>query len=150
MKPNATPTPNDAACSAPEKEPRYLRFDVFKGEKDAEGKIQKTKSVGVAFKPKDSTTFNLYLKTFTQEVFYLMPECMDMSRGDYTILTRVPSHFPNRKYFWNSVGEGWYLKGPNKGLMHLKWDMLGVDDIFLCLTPEVRPDPIPPKKNADH
>lgn len=114
---------------------KAFRFDVFKGAVDANGKVHKLKSVGNGYLVEGCKTYSIYLKTFLDDVFYLLPEQKKMTKADYVILTREPSQNPNRKYFWNNVGEGVLLTGENAGLLQLSWDVLGAQDIYLNLYP---------------
>lgn len=114
---------------------KAYRFDVFKGAVDANGKVHKLKSVGNGYLVDGCKTYTIYLKTFLEDVFYLLPEQKKMTKADFVILTREPSQNPARKFFWNNVGEGSVLTGENAGLLQLSWDMLGVSDIYLNLYP---------------
>lgn len=111
------------------------RFDIFKGIADQSGKVHKMKSVGSATLLEGCKTYTIYLKTFLNDVFYMLPEQKKMTDADYVILTREPSHTPGRKYFWNSIGEGSLLSGDNSGYMQLNWDMFGAHDIYMNLCP---------------
>lgn len=115
--------------------PRAFRFDIFKGSRDSSGKVSKLRSVGGAHLVEGCKTYTLYLKTFLNDVFYLLPEQKKPTEADYVVLTREPSQNPARKFYWNSVGSGRVLDGPNAGLMALSWDMLGCEDIFMSLYP---------------
>ena len=114
---------------------RLFRFDVFKGAIDSESKVHKEKSVGSAILAEGCKTYSVYLKTFLNDVFYLLPEKTKESGKDFVILTRETSKNLNRKYFWNNVGTGVLLTNENSGLLKLNWDMLGVEDIYLNLYP---------------
>lgn len=117
------------------KKPRAFRFDIFKGQKNEAGKINKLKSVGGASLVEGSQTYSVYLKTFLNDVFYLLPERKKITKVDFIILTREPSQNPRRKYFWNNVGEGSVLTGENSGLVALTWDVFGANEIYLNLYP---------------
>ena len=114
---------------------KAFRFDVFKGAVDSDGKVHKLKSVGNGYLVEGCKTYTIYLKTFLNDVFYLLPEQKKMTKADYIILTREPSQNPSRKYFWNNVGEGVLLTGENAGLLQLTWDIFGDSDIYLNLYP---------------
>jgi hypothetical protein len=126
---------NNEPETVEKEKPKAFRFDVFKGEKDENGKIHKVKSVGGASIVDGCKTYSVYLKTFLNDVFYLLPERKKITKADYIILTREPSQNPKRKYFWNNVGEGQVLSGENSGLVALKWDVLGASEIYLNLYP---------------
>ena len=100
------------------------RFDVFKGKKNAEGKVEKVCSVGHSTLYEGSSTYSVYLKTLLKDLFYLLPE-QDASRPyDFVILTRELSSIPGKKYFWNRVGTAKLLGDQNAGVMELEFDIL--------------------------
>lgn len=119
-----------------ETQKKIYRFDVFKGKHDADGKVTKLKSIGSAFVYEGSNTYNLRLKTFLKDEFFLLPERKEGSEHDYVILTREPSLMSGRKYFWNNVGEANLLKNNNSGLMQLSWDVFGTQNIYMNLYPK--------------
>ena len=103
---------------------KIYRFDVFKGKRNAEGKVEKVCSVGHSTLYEGSTTYSVYLKTLLKDLFYLLPE-QDSSRPfDFVILTREPSSIPGKKYFWNRVGTAKLLDEQNAGIMVLDFDIL--------------------------
>jgi hypothetical protein len=111
------------------------RFDIFKGEVDATGKVQRLRSLGAAHIAQGSKTYSVYLKTFLKDTFYLLPEEKKYTKADFLIYTREPSRNPGRKYYWNLVGEGKILEGENAGFMKLSFDVLGSDCIYMNLHP---------------
>ncbi len=125
-----------AIKEANETAPKSFRFDIFKGSRDAAGKVTKLKSVGAAHLTEGCKTYTLYLKTFLNDVFYILPEQKPEKKADYVILTREVSKNPARKYFWNNVGCANVLSGENAGLAHLKFDLFGSEDIYLNLYPK--------------
>jgi hypothetical protein len=115
---------------------RYYGFDVFKATENSDGKISKLKSVGSAYLTEGCITYTVHLRTFLKDVFYVIPNKKPSLEVDYLILTREPSRNPSRKFFWNNVGKGTLTQGENAGFLHLSWDLLGVDDIYLNLYPK--------------
>jgi hypothetical protein len=113
---------------------KVYRFDIFKGQLTVDGRVSKVRSVGVADHIEGQATFRVQLKTFLKDEYYLLPESNVPTR--YSILTRLPSTYPNKKYFWHKVGEGEVLADANSGLMQLRWDLLGASDIYLNLYPK--------------
>src|ERR1700722_5001845 len=83
-----------------------FRFDIFKGETDEEGNVRRVRSVGAAHIVQGCKTYTVHLKTFLSDVFYLLPEEKKYTSADFLIYTREDSKLPNRKYYWNLVGEG--------------------------------------------
>jgi hypothetical protein len=116
-----------------QKKTTVYRFDVFKGILDENGKVIKTKSVGSAYVREGLSTYTVHLKTFLKDTFYLLQNTKSPS-PDFVILTREPAQNLNRKYFWNSVGEGIVLDGLNKGIMKLNWDVVGTD-LYMTVEP---------------
>ena len=117
-----------------EKKQSY-RFDIFKGVVEADGAVRKVKSVGAAHIVEGSHTYAVFLKTFLKDLFYLMPDQKKLTDADFLIYTREPSRNPNRKYYWNQIGEGRFLTGKNNGFMKLTWDVLGCQDLYMNLYP---------------
>jgi hypothetical protein len=115
------------------KEITVYRFDVFKGVADATGKIQKVKSVGVAYLREGLQTYTLHLKSFLDDTFYLLKNSKPTG-ADFVILTRELAKRGNRKYHWNNCGEGTVQKGSNSDLLKLDWDLFG-EDIFMTVNP---------------
>ena len=120
---------------------KMYRFDIFKGVEDANGKIQKIRSMGSAQLMEGSKTYIVYLKALLKDEFFLLPEQKRLTRGDYVILTREDSVTPGRKYFWNNIGECFVLSGMNAGFMKLSFDLFGGSDIYMNLHPINRDAP---------
>ena len=120
--------------SVPASAKTAYRYDIFKGEVDALGKVTKIRSVGSAYVKEGQRTFVVSLKTFLDDRFYMLPETKPERPANYVILTREDSKNLRKKYFWNIVGEAKILEGPNHGLMKLSWDVLS-DDLYMSLHP---------------
>jgi hypothetical protein len=114
---------------------KVYRFDIFMGRKDTEGRIQKVRSIGVAYHTDGQATYSIRLKTFLDDAFFLLPE-KKSSGADFLILTRVPAKRAGKPFFWNTVGEAKFLRGPDSGFMHLVWDLFGGDNIYMDLYPK--------------
>ena len=110
------------------------RFDIFKGVLDAEGKVNKIRTIGAAYLRDGLKTYTVTLKTFLKDKFYLLPNSKPESKAEFVILTRELGQNISRKYFWNSVGEAVVMDGVNRGLMKLAWDVLA-DDIYMSCHP---------------
>jgi hypothetical protein len=111
------------------------RFDIFKGVQTEAGKVEKIRSVGSASLRDGFNTYIVELKTLLDVRFYMLP-CKDPSEGaDFVILTRELARNSNRKYFWNVVGEGLGMTGPNRGLLKLSWDLFG-ENVYLNTVPK--------------
>ena len=114
---------------------KLFRFDIFKGRKDADGKVQRVKSVGHAFVFEGSSTYNVRINSFLGVEFFLLPERKETEEADYVILTREVSHKSGRRFYWHNVGEARFLESPNSGLMAMQWDLFGRGDIYMNLYP---------------
>ena len=111
------------------------RYEIFKGRRDDSGVVHKVKPVGSAYIREGLRTYTVAIKTFLLDKFYLLPNTRpEISDADYVILTREPGHNVGRKYFWNNVGEGRLMDGPNHGLLKLTWDILPCE-IYMNLNP---------------
>lgn len=127
-------TANIQANAGNQKMSKVYRFDIFKGEADQNGKIEKVKSVGAAYLRDGIRTYTLVLKALLKDQFYLLPNTKTEQKADFVILTREPALNIGRKYFWNNVGEGMILDGENHGIMKLSWDIFG-KDLYMSLHP---------------
>jgi len=121
--------------SVPFSNRQSFRFDIFKGEIGSDGKVRRVRSVGAAHILQGCKTYTVHLKTFLEDVFYLLPEEKKITSADFLIYTREDSRLSGRKYFWNLVGEGKILDGVNAGFMKLSFDVLGSDSIYMNLHP---------------
>ena len=111
----------------------FYRFEVFHGEKDSNGKVFKSKSVGMAYLRPGDQKFGLRLFTFVDDRFYLLPDQHDPSI--YLILTSIRNHSPNaqRKYVWNVIGRG--SVNTKQGLIELHFDLFE-RPIYVNIFPE--------------
>jgi hypothetical protein len=122
---------NTAIQNQPTGKTKVYRFDIFKGAKNDQGKVEKLCSLGHATLYEGSTTYSIYLKTLLNDEFYLLPE-QDANRPfDFVILTREPSTLPGKKYFWNRVGTTKLLTEENTGLMKLDFDFFPGVEAYL-------------------
>ena len=110
---------------------KVYRFDVFKGEVNEEGKVEKVCSVGHSTLYEGSSTYSVYLKTLLKDQFFLLPEQDVSSPYDFVILTREPSSLPGKKYFWNRVGTAKLLSDQNSGTMELNFDLFSNLGLYL-------------------
>lgn len=111
----------------------FFRFQVFQGEEDGNGKVQKTKSVGMAYLKNGQQTFTIRLWMFLNERFYMIQNRNDASR--YLVMTREPNKSLNskNKYFWNIVGNG--VADSLKGVITIEFDLLD-KPIYMNIHPE--------------
>ncbi len=125
MEKNANPARNENE--------KFYRFQVFQGMFGQDGKLRKTKSVGMAYLKEGQSMFTLRLWTFVNERFYLILNQNDASK--YLIMTREPNKNPvsKNKYFWNIVGHG--VIDTVQGLVTIEFDLLD-KPIYMSTHPE--------------
>lgn len=112
---------------------QYFRFQVFQGDKDASGKVHKTKSVGMAYLKDGQNILSLRLWMFSWDRYYILPHKNDSSK--YLVMTREPNKNPmaKNKYFWNIVGSG--VVDSLHGFIELEFDLLS-KPIYVSIHPE--------------
>lgn len=100
----------------------FYRFQVYRGEQTADGKIKKNKSVGMAYVKEGQEMLTLRLWTFVNEKFYLILNQNDASK--YLVMTREPNKNPQakNKYLWNIVGHGDI--DTVRGFVRIEFDLL--------------------------
>lgn len=112
---------------------KFYRFQVFQGEPGADGKVKKTKSVGMAYLKEGQSMLTLRLWTFINERFYLILNQNEASK--YLVMTREPNRNPvgKNKYFWNIVGSGQIDTA--RGLVEIHFDMFE-KNVYMSTHPE--------------
>lgn len=112
---------------------QFFRFQVFQGDTDGNGRVRKTKSVGMAYLKEGQPTFTIRLWMFVSERFYMILNQNDASK--YLIMTREPNKNPaaKNKYFWNVVGNG--LIDTTQGIVQINFDLLE-RPVFINIHPE--------------
>jgi hypothetical protein len=114
----------------------FYRFSLFQGDTNSEDKIEKKKTLGMAYLKEGQNTYTLRLWTFIDTRFYLIQNRTDASK--YLILTRELNKSPNAKtkYFWNIIGNG--QADSVKGVLKLSFDLFE-RPIYMNLFPESSP-----------
>lgn len=122
---------NDRAMKS--NQSQFYRFQVFQGKRTPDGKIEKMKTLGMAYLKEGQSTYTLRLWTFLNDRFYLLPNKNDPTR--YFVMTREPNRSPTAKakYFWNIVGNA--RINSVHGYMQIEFDLLGTL-IFMNIFPE--------------
>lgn len=112
---------------------KFYRFRVLQGNFSEEGKLEKTKTVGMAYTQEGQSMFTIRLWTLVSERFYLLMNREDSSR--YLILTREPNKNQNakNKYYWNIVGNG--KADSTLGVIKLEFDLFE-KPIYMNIFPE--------------
>ena len=111
----------------------FYRFQVFQGRRNSNGKLEKTKTIGMTYHTPGQDNYTMRLWTFVAERFYLMP---DHKRGGrYFIMTREPNKNQNAKskYFWNIVGSG--KVDSASGVIELEFDLFD-KIVYMNIFPE--------------
>ncbi|HLE12951.1 MAG: hypothetical protein A2504_13025 [Bdellovibrionales bacterium RIFOXYD12_FULL_39_22] len=113
----------------------FYRFVVYLGEEKGLGKIEKTKTIGMAYLKDGHATYTVRLWTLLNERFYLIPHKSDVGR--YYIMTREANKFSEsrKKYFWNIVGMA-RVDAAN-GYMRLDFDLIE-KTIYMSIYPEMK------------
>lgn len=114
----------------------FFRFSLFLGETNANQKVQKKKTIGMAYLKEGYNTYTLRLWTFIDTRFYLIQNKTDASK--YLVLTRELNKTPNAKskYFWNIIGNG--QSDTLSGVLKLNFDLFD-RPIYMNLFPEASP-----------
>lgn len=112
---------------------QYYRFQVFQGKQNEHGRVERAKTVGMAYLKEGQSTYTLRLWTFLSDRFYLIQNKNDPTR--YFVMTREPNRNPNAraKYFWNIVGNA--RVDSAQGLMQIEFDLFDAP-IFMSIFPE--------------
>jgi hypothetical protein len=114
-------------------QPQFYRFQVFQGKRNANGKVEKTKTIGMTYHMPGQENYTMRLWTFVTERFYLLPN--HKQAGWYFIMTREPTKKPNakNKFFWNIVGSG--KVDSASGVIELEFDLFE-KPVFMNIFPE--------------
>jgi len=111
----------------------FYRFQLFHGDVKDDGKIEKTKTVGMAYLKEGQGTYTLRLWTFVENRFYMIQNKTDASR--YVLLTRELNKRPNpkSKFYWNIVGNG--HSDTSVGVIRLQFDLFE-RPVYMSVFPE--------------
>lgn len=109
-----------------------FRFKILKGEKQSDGKIEKTHQAGVATLIEGQRNYTVYIYMLQKEQFFLVPHKQNAER--YYIMTRQPSNNPNKKskYNWNIVGNA--IANASQSCIELNFDLIAVP-LFMSIFP---------------
>jgi len=116
-------------------QPTCYRFQIIKAKKNDEGKLIKTKNVGMAYLMEGQETYTLRLWTFVSDKYFMVMNRYDSSK--FMLMSREPNkNLQSRnKYFWNIIGSGKTLSSQN--VIELNFDLLP-ESIYLSVFPEER------------
>lgn len=112
---------------------QYYRFQIFQGQKNTDGKLEKTKIVGMAYLKEGQDTYTIRLWTFVNDKFFLLMSKNDPSR--FLLMSREANKNPvsKSKYFWNVIGNGKALSSQN--CIELHFDLFE-KPIYMSIFPE--------------
>lgn len=115
--------------------PIFHRFQLFQGRMNESGKLEKTKSVGMAYHKEGQENYTMRLWTFVAERFFLVPN--RKQTGRYFVMTREPNKNPNArsKYFWNIIGSGKVISA--LGVIELEFDLFD-KPVYMNIFPEAQ------------
>ena len=113
----------------------FTRFQVFQGKRNVQGKIEKTKTIGMSYHMEGQDNYTMRLWTFVESRFYLLPN--HKQSGRYLVMTREPNKNPNAKskYFWNIVGSG--AVDSAAGVIELEFDLFD-KPVYMNIFPEAQ------------
>ena len=111
----------------------FYRFQVFQGTAGENGKIEKTKTVGMAYLKSGQNIYTLRLWTFIGERFYLVSRRHEPEK--FYVMTRELNRKPDskNKYFWNIVGNA--AADTQAGVVAISFDLFE-KPIYMNLFPE--------------
>lgn len=92
---------------------QYYRFQIFQAQRNAMGKLEKTKVVGMAYLKEGQDSYTIRLWTFLNDKFFLLMNKNDSSR--FLVMSREANKNiqSKNKYFWNVIGNGKALSSQN-------------------------------------
>lgn len=114
---------------------QYYRFQIFQAQRNAKGKLEKTKVVGMAYLKEGQDTYTIRLWTFLNDKFFLLMNKSDSSR--FVVMSREANknQTSRSKYFWNVIGNGKALSSQN--CIELSFDLFE-KPIYMNIFPEAK------------
>lgn len=112
---------------------QFHRFQVFLAAANEEGKLERTKTVGMAYLKSGQSIYTVRLWTFLGERFYLVAKRHEPE--NFFVMTRQANRNPasKNKYFWNIVGNA--KADTQNGVVVIDFDLLD-KPIYMNLFPE--------------
>ena len=116
-------------------QPEFYRFQVFQGKRNSQGKLEKTKTVGMTYHKPGQENYTMRLWTFVTEKFYLLPN--HKQAGRYFVMTREANKKPEakNKFYWNIVGSG--RVDTSAGVIELELDLFD-KMLYMNIFPEAQ------------
>ncbi|MDO9181935.1 MAG: hypothetical protein Q7U04_05985 [Bacteriovorax sp.] len=118
---------------------KCYRFQIIKAQRNNEGKLARTKNVGMAYLMEGQETYTVRLWTFVNDKFFMVMNRYDSSK--FMLMSRElnKNQQSRNKYFWNIIGSGKALSSQN--VIELNFDLLP-EPIYLSMFPEERTGPV--------
>jgi len=109
-----------------------FRFKIHKGEKQHNGRIEKSHQAGVATLLEGQQNYTLHIYMLQNQEFFLVPSKDDPEK--YYIMTRRPTKNPNKKakFSWNIVGQG--KANCRQGCIELHFDLFSAP-LYMSIFP---------------
>lgn len=125
----------DQTSTAKSNQSQYYRFQIFQAQRNAMGKLEKTKVVGMAYLKEGQDTYTIRLWTFLNDKFFLLMNKNDSSR--FLVMSRETNKSPTAKskYFWNVIGNGKALSSQN--CIELNFDLFE-KPVYMNIFPEAK------------
>lgn len=113
----------------------FYRFQIFQGKHSASEKIEKAKTVGMAYLRKGQDMYTVRLWSFLNEKYFLLPSKKEAER--YLVMTREPTKNPESKskYYWNIVGNA--KVNSQQACMEIEFDLFE-KKLYMSLFPEAQ------------
>ncbi len=105
-------------------------FDIFKGHRNKDGKVQRIRKLGHAYYCEDSGFCEVKIHGSSDSQYILEAENSVLKDYDYNIFYE---DLENKDL--ERVGVGYLLHGPNVGLVRLEWDSYDNSDAYIDLSP---------------
>jgi len=113
------------------------RYDVFKATSLGNNHVRRERDVGAAVVVEGDESYTIYLNTFANEAFHLIPASASNPGTDYIIVSRSASD-NGRNIVSRVVGEGKIIESNLGTLIQLTWDLFDTPDIFMSTSPKVQ------------
>ena len=109
-----------------------LSFSIFRGKRDAAGKVQAVRRVGkcLFYQGTGSHVIHIDLLPGQTNTFYLRPSKQGANK-EYDICLKETLVNGNLPFVYRRVGIAKLCSAPNEGLLYLEWDFVGPANIYM-------------------
>ena len=124
--------------------PKLYRFQLYLGEKNENGKIQKSKIVGMSYLAEGHGTYTLRLWTFLNTNFYMVMSKTNAS--DCLLMSKEANknEYSKTKHHWNVIGNG--KVNATQNCIELNFDLFE-KPIYMSIFPESNTTPSGTRSN---